>query len=190
MVAPFVAVFKSLSLLPWEFCMWFQWIWNWPFRADSISSFMPAEYIPTWSNLSWRNSKRDKFCLGLSFVMSIALGLAARSFLKAWGKAEPKQSQVCRVLPLPLSTKLTPRRGFDSKSVSNCVALLGFRLDCSGSLSLQAAARNLDLSRKGSLFPARGGTWEVWQGQAQLCLYTLSMGKWCTDNQSIRTETV
>ena len=85
------------NLLPWELCMWFQWMWNWPLRAGSISSLIPAEHIPNWSNLSWRNSKGDKFHLGLSFVMNIALGLTVRIFLKAWGKAEP--SLTCSASP-------------------------------------------------------------------------------------------
>lgn len=72
-------------------------MWNWPLRAESIPPLIPAEHIPRWSNLSWRNSKRDKFCLGLSFVMNIALGLTVRSFLKAWGKAEP--SSACSASP-------------------------------------------------------------------------------------------
>lgn len=45
------------------------------------------------------------------------------------------------------------------------MALLGFRLERSGSLSLQATSRNLDLNNKGSLFLQEEAPGRLGQGQ-------------------------
>lgn len=153
-------------------------------KGRIYGSSYPSSTHLNLSNLSWSNSKRAKFCLDLSFVMNIVLGLTVRSFLKAWGKAEP--SLACSAsLPEHQADAVEGILFQVFKPVWLC---LGF----AWSVQVHWAWRPLwgtKTSTVGLHFSQQEkALGRLDQGQTQLCLCILSMGNWCTEDQSIRTE--